>query len=310
MTMGSTKAVRSVGLVVAVSALGLLFACAPTDTDGDVDVDTTTTLNPACAPGQIPDPTNPKTCVAAAVYSYCAGVVPALYHNTKPLPANTRLALITDGRVPCISLEDQNAKPATCKLPGTAVTVDTKAGSFAQVGQSIPVTQADGSVQVYVVASKVTATSTRLGVKYTVPCTAPAGADTAGTAVGQELAGACIVETMGVADNAALHKESNYATRTVCGTGANPDALNAPVSKNGTVVCYLGEGAGLNDINGTERDKTNTYLKGSDRCHVGWNSGHEVPAAKRPATYSYPVKVNENTPVVWRAVASGISIAN
>ncbi|HVH43646.1 MAG TPA: hypothetical protein VM925_14925 [Labilithrix sp.] len=315
--MFSTKAVRSVGLGLAASTLGLLFACSPADTD-DVDVDTGSTLNPTCAPGYIEDPKDPKNCIpdpkgdqTPARFSYCAGVNPYAWHNTKGLPGNARLAPIVNGYVPCVSLEDPQAKPTTCKLPSSAVALDAKQGSFAQVGQEIPVKAADGSVSVFVVASKVTATQLRDGsVRYTVPCTAPAGADVAGTAAGEELAGACIVEAMGYADNAAHHEHDNYASLQVCAIGTNADADEAAVAKSLTVFCYKGEGAALNDVNGTERDMNNVYLVGSDRCHVGWNSGYEVPAAKRPATSGYPVKVNEKSPIVWRAVASGVAIAN
>jgi len=51
-------------------------------------------------------------------------------------------------------------------------------------------------------------------------------------------------------------------------------------------------------------------LPGNEHWHHMWNSGYEVPAAKRPATSGYPPKVNTTTPILWRTIASGVSIAN
>jgi len=86
-----------------------------------------------------------------------------------------------------------------------------------------------------------------------------------------------------------------------------------PSPELGPVFCFTGEGAGLNDVNGTERDGANNYLyPGSIRCHVVWYNGYETYAAKRPATTSYPLpgKVNIHSPILWRPVASGVTIAN
>jgi hypothetical protein len=78
----------------------------------------------------------------------------------------------------------------------------------------------------------------------------------------------------------------------------------------GSYQCTKGEGAALNDINGTERDAYSVYRTGWTACHHGWYNGFEVPAAKRPATGGYPAKVSVTSPVLWRTVASNVSIAN
>jgi hypothetical protein len=67
----------------------------------------------------------------------------------------------------------------------------------------------------------------------------------------------------------------------------------------------------LNDVNGFERDNYGIYLPGSGFCHVVWAGGFEVPAAKRPATTSFPtVRVNTRSPIAWRPVDPRIAIAN
>lgn len=78
--------------------------------------------------------------------------------------------------------------------------------------------------------------------------------------------------------------------------------------------CCLGRGAGLNDRYGTERGlyAYHAYYGHPEYyCHVIWSSGAEVPAAKRPATTTYPApgRVQANTPIVWRPVSS-VPIAN
>ena len=77
------------------------------------------------------------------------------------------------------------------------------------------------------------------------------------------------------------------------------------------VWCYKGQGAGLNDPSGTERDINGWYLSGSRRCHVAWSGGYEVAAAKRPAVINYPLpaRVDTRSPIVWRPVTS-MPIAN
>ena len=112
--------------------------------------------------------------------------------------------------------------------------------------------------------------------------------------------------------NESRHLLVNYTTLEVC-TSSNPHPDGAQfVRMEGSSYCYTGQGAALNDLNGTERDWTGTYLGDEFSCHVLWSSGVEVPAAKRPATTSYPSPghVNINTPILWRPVNNRVAIAN
>ncbi len=105
----------------------------------------------------------------------------------------------------------------------------------------------------------------------------------------------------------------SYATLEVCSsTSQSVDHISSVFTRSPSpgVYCFKGEGAGLNDPNGTERDATNTYLPGSHRCHVVWSNGVEVLAAKRPATTGYPARVDPKTPLLWRPVAQNLRIAN
>jgi len=98
-----------------------------------------------------------------------------------------------------------------------------------------------------------------------------------------------------------------YATREVC-TSNHPPVVRT----EGNVFCYRGDGAGLNDINGTERDNTGHYIPGEQYCHDIVSDGYVVPAAKRPATKTLPAPgvVNTKTHIAWRPVAPDVDIAN
>ena len=100
----------------------------------------------------------------------------------------------------------------------------------------------------------------------------------------------------------------NFATMDVY-TSSNPSPDNAMLSGP---FAYSWTGAGLNDINGTERDEKGAYLGDANSCHVLWSSGVEVPGAKRPATINFPApgKVNSQSLVQWRPVNNRVSIAN
>jgi hypothetical protein len=78
------------------------------------------------------------------------------------------------------------------------------------------------------------------------------------------------------------------------------------------IVCYSGAGAGMNDTNGTERTYYGDYFNGSEFCHYIVTSHLEVPAAKRPATKSYPApgRINPKSPILWRPVNPNVRIAN
>ena len=211
----------------------------------------------------------------------------------KGFEAMCRLAYIDHGTVPCLSLN--TAKPRTCRFtPRSGAWLESTTGAaYAMAGQSIsPHGKPGGN---YVIAS-------RRSRKDPPPCMqdphAPKAraADSAGTASGVELAGSCTrrdvrldqervraaVGQLRDADGVLEHaRQRRPADRPVHG------------SPQPGVWCYKGQGAGLNDISGTERNSSNVYLTGSKRCHVSWSGGYEVYAAKRPATISYPA------PAAW-----------
>jgi hypothetical protein len=115
----------------------------------------------------------------------------------------------------------------------------------------------------------------------------------------------------------------NWADSEVCSnnnpiTNPHPDdallvrSFPQPGSIEDDTFCYAWTGAALNDINGTERDPYGEYYLGEPYCHYVWQSGYEVPAAKRPATRSFPApgSVNTTTSILWRPVNPNINIAN
>jgi hypothetical protein len=76
--------------------------------------------------------------------------------------------------------------------------------------------------------------------------------------------------------------------------------------------CYSFYHAALNDPNGVERDDTLTYYTDQEHCHMGFSNGLEVPAAKRPATFSLPApgRVNTKSLIYWRPYSPNVAIAN
>ena len=229
----------------------------------------------------------------------------------KGFEAFCRLAYIDHGTVPCLSIN--TAKPRTCRFtPRSGAWLESTTGAaYALAGQSIsPRGVKRGK---YVIAS-------RRSRKDPPPCmqdpNAPkaSAADAAGTSTSTELASSCTVEVFSSAKNASGLALANYATRQVCsGTHDSFDQLTAQYlgSPQPGVWCYKGQGAGMNDPSGTERDVNGRYLTGSQRCHVAWSGGYEVFAAKRPATISYPApgRVDTTSPIVWRPVTN-ILVAN
>lgn len=128
-------------------------------------------------------------------------------------------------------------------------------------------------------------------------------ADAAGISASEELARMCATEVMGSAANAGGRPLRNYATLAVC-TSSHPHPDGARLvsaDRAAGVYCYIGEGAGMNDRNGQERDREGRPLLGPGTCHIAWSGGYEVFVAKRPATNKN--KVIANSPIVWRPVA-------
>jgi hypothetical protein len=155
--------------------------------------------------------------------------------------------------------------------------------------------------------------------------------DTLGAVMeGYELARDCIVEEPLAQHNALTTVYPfwspiyNYADREVCSANdpastvfRHPDeaVLTRSYSSTGSgtddTFCYTGFSAALNDLNGTERDQYGNYFIGAPHCHVMNNGGFEVPAAKRPATFSFPVPgINARSLIAWRPVNPHVVIAN
>lgn len=248
------------------------------------------------------------SCVKGVTYSKCAPVPVDAYGLGKDVfLGNSRVAKVVKNQttgayeVPCVYIE--KASRATCQVTAqSAPWFRGKDGNiYMKTGYRVDSSgNPDGD---WVISAEVSKDGT-------VPCVDPTARDTAGTSVSRELAGACAVETVNVATNATGALLENYATQKVC-TSSNPHPDKAALIK-GTTYCYAGTGAGLNDINGTERDEYGNYYPDENHCHVAWISGVEAPAAKRPATKSLPAPgvVVPTTPILWRAVANSISIAN
>ena len=236
--------------------------------------------------------------------------------------ANTRLARIEDGRVPCMHIEEMTTALCVFSMASGSESgkwVETPEGSFAQIGQALSRDGKPGGD--YVVAARVGAVDSAF-------CIEPTGMDTAGrVSPGVELAIACVVEEVLMPWNALSVIQwaplVNVATLEVCSrnnpaTVPHPDGSQVvrsyaqPGSAVDDTFCYSGWGAALNDINGTERDETTAYRIGEGYCHMIVSGGFEVPGAKRPATKSLPAPgiVNDKSYIVWRPVNPNILIAN
>jgi hypothetical protein len=242
-----------------------------------------------------------STCVPITVSA--AHAVPRTGEN--PFLATRRLAPIEDGTVPCLQRDSLQADRCSFHT-GTADdesghwVEDPQGRRYALVGQSVA---KDGDrAGAYVVAAPLD--------HGTVACIEGARRrDAAGTSASDDLATPCVVEVMGSASNALRRPLRNYATIPVCTSSyPHPDgARMVNADRAAGVYCYAGEGAGLNDRNGQERDRNGAYLVGYGTCHVGWSGGYEVFVAKRPATVK--ARVDVKSPLVWRPVASA-RIAN
>jgi hypothetical protein len=246
-----------------------------------------------------------KPVTAQPRVSWTAPVVPTALHGSGFL-ANARLGRITEGTVPCVHAE--TAATARCVFtPGSGSWLESAQGDFARVAQPISLDGRPGGE--YVVASEVSAEGT-------VPAVAPTGHDAEGVPAGNELAQACVVETMTSSTNVTGQRLVNYATREVP-TSSYPHPDDAHLMReywDGThwIYYYSGEGAALNDVNGTERDAAGVYLPGSAHCHVVWSNGYEVSGAKRPNTKAWPAPgvVVPWTAIVWRPVNPDVAIGN
>jgi hypothetical protein len=249
--------------------------------------------------------------VWVAKVSIGAPVVPTRLHGgPSDLLANARLSKIEDGAVPCVHA--MTGEATKCRFTRTSGQwMESKNGWYAIAGQAITLDGARGGDYI---------TAAEISVDGVVPCLSPirdtVPLDSAGTPYDTEIGGVgCVIEAMQSPGNATGLPLVNHATREVCTTTSpHPDGAQSHRSYSSggkTIFCYTGHGAALNDPNGRERDPSGVYYPESERCHATWSSGVEVPAAKRPATisYPYPGRVVPESPLVWRPV-SDLAIAN
>lgn len=253
---------------------------------------------------------NVETCVPVEVADFHGG----------SFIGNSRLARIEDGHVPCVQMD--LATLASCAFSTEAGRqsgewLESPEGEFALVGQAIALDGTPGGE--YVVAAQASPQSP-------AACVDSPAMDTAGrVAEGTELGTTCTVEDLSTSYNAMSTGQNgfwpliNFTNREVCtSTGEHPDFAHLvrsyPASGTGPddTFCYDGPGAALNDSGGIERDGLGVYYSGEEYCHYIQLSGYEVPAAKRPATYSYPAPggLNTQSPILWRPVSPGFDIAN
>jgi hypothetical protein len=256
----------------------------------------------------------------AAFHSYAA-----LVGGSETLAINQQLARITGGRVPCLDVDTAN--PTMCVFR-TADETDENgsadAVSASDEMRSLPTGSwlEDKEGRRYALAGQMIAKdgartgNYRIGARVTgstVPCVGDAGFDSAGTMTSTTLSGSCTVETLNATTNAIGKPIVNYATQPVCTSSyPHPDGAQLvsadPVNN---IYCYSYTGAGLNDINGTERDQRGVYYPSAEYCHVVQSGGVVVPAAKRPSTKSLPYPhVIPNTPIRWLVAIPSVTIAN
>jgi hypothetical protein len=338
--------VRSVAFRLGAGALGLLLAaCAAPGEEGvdvDVDLDTvdtqctlsgcdttsptlTTTTMTTTSPTLTTTRTTTTTTTTTTTYtaptvSVCSGVTVAkMYGNNTGdfRNKNARLARINTSTSPwsvsCVLAVDGKHSATTCNFDrSTQSFIVTSTGEYyAKAGHSIdPQKGAAGGDYAIGTPAKI------VDGKYVAPCVGGSGYDSVGTAYGTELAASCMVETLNVETNTSGYKVKNFATLEVW-TNSRPHPDGALLVGEGTVsgypvYAYASTGAGMNDINGTERDKAGVYYPDEQSCHVTISGGVETMAAKRPATKTWPAEVNKNSPIRWRPVdsRSSIKIAN
>lgn len=215
---------------------------------------------------------------------------------------NYRLAPVVDGKVRCLHLE--TLEPFECAFThASGCMVETERGLYATVGQLISRDgEPGGPYADYVVAASI-------GDDLSVPCLDPSLVP--GVPPGCELGGAAVLETGLSPFNATGQPLRHHCRLPVCTSShPHPDGAELVGGSGGPPFCYSGPGAALNDINGREADERSVYLPGAAFVHVVWNSGLEVPAAKRPSVRGWPKVVDPNSPIVWRAFASGVKIGS
>jgi hypothetical protein len=220
---------------------------------------------------------------------------------------NYRLAPISrSNTVWC--LQADSLELGECSFAAASGTwLDADGGRFALVGQAITRDGEPGGE--WVIAAKISDDRTVPGVDPRLFTSGTSGFVSPGE--GCELAGAAVLETGKSSSNATGLPLQHFCRLPVpTNSHPHPDGAQLVGGTCGPIFKYIGAGAALNDVNGREADETGHYYPGSAYAHVVWNSGYEVPAAKRPATYSWPPLINQNSPIVWRAVQSGALIGS
>ena len=330
LVMLTNKVGRILGFTGAVGTLLLTQACEPQSTD--VRVATQQDLSPLSTPTPPRDVRIPSNYVVK--WTTCSNWI----EGDLKLRNNSRLVKVdANGMIPLIRVEpnangdDNHRKMKVNSWPkplkgGTGLEVATKKPvEVIKLGQVINTKEPDGSVVQWVVSSwnlgnPVRGKNGRLAYQDTCFRNPNlVGKDTAGRlAEGTELSGTCVVEDMNTEYNAlsAIYGPisiSNYAGAVPMGNppGTHPDGACYEGKKDGA-HWYSATAAALNDANGTERDSLGTYFPGEEYCHFLVQSGYEVPAAKRPATKSYPAPgvISYGSKDIWRPVNPNVNIAN
>jgi hypothetical protein len=255
-------------------------------------------------------------------YSDCEPVRVEDQHGKAMIPG-CQLARIVDGKVPCVHIAREKA--SLCKfrtgkhksgkwLEGIE---QGKHAKFAMGGQAITRKGKPGGR--WVVASKATHDAG-------MPCKKPRPdptkrdsnalkRDSQSVASDTPLPGGGVLEVAASTTNR-VQLLKNFATREVCTNSAtHPDGAAQSSHPSGSVWCYTGQGAGLNDPNGLERrppEHAGTYSayygEPQYRHFVLYNNALAA-AAKRPATKPDGT-VLTNTPITWRVVDPKAKIAN
>ena len=244
---------------------------------------------PFSTPGPIVwRPVSPQTFVAngGAAVSRCEPVEGFTgLHVQGPIPGgNARLARVENGKVPCLhkeSLERTQCDFITGSGPDDSGTyLDGLPGTYAVIGQAVPLHAAPGGARDYIVAAQMNAAGD-------VACTETTLADTAGgySTATVEHSAYCVNETAFSSQNATGRPLVNHANQTIqTSSDPHPDAHGGGPTALGCTngICsYTGEGAALNDIFGTERDANGVYYSSTERCHMIVHEGVVVPGAKR-----------------------------
>ena len=278
---------------------------------------------------------SPDVHAQALPTSGCRPVTPVALHPAanacvrtdfmgEPFRVNRRLAVIENGRVPCVEVDtmevtqcvfDTGARRSGGRLAGRASgpwLQDAQRQRYAVVGQ--PVTR-DG-----VPAHGAFIVGTVADAEGKVPCVGASGHDMASTAEGTDMADMCVLETAGSETNVTRNAQGNPQTLVnwtdqYVGTTSIPhpdEAWLVSVDPDRLIAWYTDTGAALNDTGGIERDREGNEMGGLGRCHYVEISGVQVPGAKRPSTKSHPPpgSVNVNSRIRWLAVNPYVTIAN